>query len=200
MKADATFAKEVSRRRHEKHLSQAELSARIGCSQTAISYIERGKFESVSKEKLTALCQELGLAVPSSFFSNSVLGFCGNPDCPLGWREVVSGALTIQPAMFRIDPDEMRFCKACGRPLLTTCQEGACRATPQEGASFCTKCGTALVNVEKHQQLGDLEEYKERMNHRCKQFRAEGEKIEYIAPQPAKDPQHPATVKGSPCL
>src|SRR5690348_10972348 len=128
MKAEATFAAEVRRRRHEKHLSQADLAAKIDCSQAAVSYVEKGKLGSLSEPKLNALCQELGLTIPPGFTSNSALGFCGNPDCPLGWREVVNGNLTIQPAMYRIDANEMCFCKACGKPLLTTCQDVDCRA------------------------------------------------------------------------
>ncbi|MGA3268069.1 MAG: helix-turn-helix transcriptional regulator [Verrucomicrobiota bacterium] len=180
MKADQIFAAEVRKKRHEKHLSQTQLAARLGCSQAAICHVEKGKIGSLSEEKLDALCRELGVAIPSIVSSYSVLAFCGNPDCPLGRREVVNGILTVQPAMFRMETGEMRFCKACGKPLLTTCQEQGCNAPPQEGAGFCTKCGTALVKIEKHQRIGDLEEYKERMNRRCKEYREEGEKIEIL--------------------
>ncbi len=175
------FAREMRKRRHEKHFSQSELAARVGCSQSAISNVERGKLSSISEEKLIALCHELGLTAPPVVEGRWVLGFCGNPDCPLGWREVINGTLAIQPPMFRIEEDEMRFCKACGKPLLLTCQENACNTPPQEGASFCIKCGAALVKTEKHQQTGDLEEYKARMNNRSREYRAEGQKVEILS-------------------
>jgi transcriptional regulator with XRE-family HTH domain len=192
VKPDVVFAVEVRKRRQERHLSQSELSTRLGCSQTAISNVEKGKLGVLSETKLNALCEELGLTAPAAIFPRSVLAFCGNPDCPLGWREVVNGTLAIQPAMFRIETDDMRFCKACGKPLLTTCQEGGCIAPPQEGACFCTKCGAALVSIEKHQQIGDLEGYKERMNHRCKEFRREGDKVEILAPQCTSESKNPS--------
>jgi transcriptional regulator with XRE-family HTH domain len=182
MKAVSMFAAEVRKKRHEKHFSQSKLASRIGCSQTAISKIEKGDLSSLSEEKLSALCRELHVTVAPIVASRSVLAFCGNHDCPLGWREVVNGILVIQPAMFRIEAREMRFCKACGKPLLTACQEIKCSALPQEGASFCTKCGTPLVKIERHQQTGDLEEYKEIMNCRCKELRSEGEKVEVLMP------------------
>jgi hypothetical protein len=67
---------------------------------------------------------------------------------------------------------------------------------PQQGASFCTKCGTALVDTDKHQQLGDLEEYKVLMNNRCKEFQAAAERIEIIAPKPL-DPEPQLVIKQS---
>jgi transcriptional regulator with XRE-family HTH domain len=181
MNAHLMFGNDVRRKRHEKHVSQVELAQSVGCSQTAISKIEAGELDALSKEKLTLLCRELGLSFPGSPSEVLVLSFCGNSDCPLGWREVVNGKLIVLPGMFRLEPAMNQFCKACGTLLLSACQEIKCGAPAQEGAAFCIKCGTALVQIEKHQQSGDLEEYKERMNRRCRLYREESQRIEIIA-------------------
>lgn len=183
MKPNLIFGNEVRRRRHEKHVSQIELAQRIGCSQTAISRIEAGELEALSGEKLRNLCGELGLQAPEGSTGGLIVSYCGNPDCPLGWREVVNGKLSVQPAMFRIQPNTTRFCKACGSPLLVQCQDVACGASPEEGAAFCTACGTPLVQLEKHQVTGDLEEYKQRMNHRSREYREESRNAEILEPK-----------------
>lgn len=186
MKANLIFGNETRRRRHEKHFSQADLAERIGCSQTAISKIEAGELEALSGQKLKSLCHELGLQTPEGSTAGSILSYCGNPDCPLGWREVVNGKLSIQPVMFRIEADTSRFCKACGMPLLTQCQDVNCGAPPEEGAAFCTACGSPLVQLEKHHTAGDLEAYKQKMNHRCHEYRVESRNIEVLGSKEAE--------------
>lgn len=181
MKASVIFVTEARRKRHERHLSQKALADLIGCGQSAISQIEKGELNVLSPEKLKLFCKELGLSFPAAPIIAAVLSYCGNPDCPLGWRDVVNGNLVVQPIMFRIEGGAMRFCKACGQLLLATCQEPSCLAPPQEGSAFCINCGNMLVKIEKHQQIGDLEIYKEKMNLRHREYRIAFKTVEILA-------------------
>jgi len=180
VKANVMFANEARRKRHERHLTQKALADLIGCGQSAIAHIEKGELNVLSPVKLKLLCKELGLSFPTAPVIATALSFCGNSDCPLGWRDVVNGNLVIQPVMFRIEAEAMRFCKACGQLLLATCQEPSCLAEPQEGAAFCVNCGNALVKTERHQQMGDLEDYKERMNQHHREYRIAASAIEIL--------------------
>jgi DNA-binding XRE family transcriptional regulator len=180
VKANVIFANEVRRKRHDRHLTQTALAEQIECSQTAISNIERGDLNALSSEKLKVLCRKIGLNSPAVVNIVTVPSYCGNSDCPLGWTDVVNGNLVVQPAIFLVEKDATRFCKGCGQVLLTTCQEPSCSKPVLEGSAFCISCGSPLVKTEKHQQGGDLEEFKERMNQRHREHEAAIKSVEVL--------------------
>lgn len=166
------------------HLSQGDLAARIGCSQTAISQLEAGNLNVLSNQKLKMLCAELGLTLSSTHILENILCYCTNFDCPNAFRMVVNGKLAIQPAMYRIPVGGTRFCKGCGSPLAPTCLEPSCQAPPEEGSSFCTHCGTPLVKIDESRQSGDLHDLAERMNRYNRERLEMAKDIEMLSPNP----------------
>lgn len=135
----------VRQARLAKHLTQAQLAQRVGCTQSAISHFENGDFSALSQETLQKI-QTVISPDREAVASSDVLAFCPNPDCSVALTLVNQGSLAIRPAMYRITSKTVAVhCKICGSLLEYGCR--SCLTPLVDGALFCVGCGTALVEV-----------------------------------------------------
>ena len=131
-------------------MTQAALAARVGCTQSAVSMMESGRREAISKESLEKLAGILGVKLPdnaqdsppvSPVSAVGALIFCPNCNCPSNIPYLVGGEVFFMP---RGNVGHGRHCVLCGELLSTTCPE--CSAPISVAGGCCGSCGAAIVN------------------------------------------------------
>ncbi len=120
-------------------LTQAALAERVGCMQSAISMLENGRLEVLSRATLEKLGAELGLELPAEVASAGGGGLCPNGDCPSVLPYRVGGEWLGLPRGQR----EGRHCTLCGEVLVADC--GRCGTAVRRGAACCGHCGRPYV-------------------------------------------------------
>jgi len=133
--------------RRDLGLTQSQLAEKVGCTQAALSMFESGKPTKLSEEfvKKAAAVLEIDLAknpAPAvvsitAAFSEGVLGFCPDPECPSNFPYLVGGRL-----VYRSHLAAGKHCAHCGELLEKRCP--ACGAPLNEGAC-CAACGSGYV-------------------------------------------------------
>lgn len=137
----------LARARREKGLTQSALAQAVGCKQSAISMLESGQPEKLSREAVEKAAKLLGVALeapapePRPPALPAARGFCPNALCPSNVPYAVDGELLFWP---RLQPaaEAGSRCACCGELLETRCPH--CGAAAAEGAC-CTACGGARV-------------------------------------------------------
>ncbi len=137
--------------RRAKGLSQAALARTAGCTQSAVSMMELGRPDAVSREtlgKLAALL-DVPLAAPDEVPAPGVPPrgaagrvCCPRAECPSNVPLAAGNDILFWP---RRQPagHAGRYCAYCGEVLLAACPE--CGAPLGEGG-HCGACGAAYVN------------------------------------------------------
>lgn len=149
------FCRKIRDARRYAKLSQSELSAEVGCKQSALSMFEQGDGTKLNDEVVAKIAAKFGIEMPAaaaatgglkSFISARAAhtAFCPNPHCPTNRRYDVDGAAFVKPDRVAADPSGGRFCAMCGEVLETACP--SCGAPVNEGA-VCTFCGSAYVSL-----------------------------------------------------
>ncbi len=133
--------------RKDKGLTQSELAAQAGCTQSALSMMETGKVDAIARPTLEKVAEILGVPLgedaaakapsASCFPSGSC---CPNGDCPSNVPFVSGGELAFWPR--RQPTPSGRYCAYCGEVLEHTCRK--CGAPVTDGA-FCPQCGEPRV-------------------------------------------------------
>ena len=150
----------VRQLRLAKHLTQKQLAARVGCTQSAISHFENGDFSALSPETVERV--QAAISSDGEAAVSEVLSFCPNPDCAVALTLVNQGNLAIRPAMYRITSKTVAVhCKVCGALLECGCR--TCLTPLVDGAVFCVGCGAPLVQVPEALKGSDPEEHAELM-------------------------------------
>ncbi len=146
------LATAIQSARKELHLSQRELGAKVGCSQTAVSHVENGDQDAVSEDTLKRICKKLNLDL-ADFVGVTLtdnperLLFCPQATCPKNVPYLVNGKISFQPTVFLLERPDTVFCPGCGGALSERCNTGECGALVQVGAAFCMDCGAPFVDV-----------------------------------------------------
>lgn len=137
--------------RRAKGLSQAALARAAGCTQSAVSMMELGRPDAVSRETLRKIGALLDVAVGApdeasapeavpALSSGRVC--CPQAECPSNVPFAVNDAVVFwpwpQPA-----GSPRTYCAYCGEVLLAACP--ACGRPLGEGG-HCRDCGAAYVN------------------------------------------------------
>ncbi len=120
-------------------LTQAALAERVGCMQSAISMVENGRLEALSRATLEKIATELGFDLPADVVPEGVGGVCPNGDCP-SMLPVRVGDEWLGLARGQ---REGRFCTLCGELLLDTC--AGCGMPVHGGAACCGRCGRSYA-------------------------------------------------------
>ena len=145
------FGRQIRHKRKEMGWNQTRLATEIGCSQTAISFVEDGEMFKLGAETLSNLCKFLDIPFdPASMDAKSTLrrlAFCGTFDCPLSIPFVVHGRIAVKPLMFLHQGPEPPWCQWCGAKTLDGCPTSDCKSALVNGAVFCPGCGEPLVKV-----------------------------------------------------
>ena len=132
-------------------LTQSELAEKVGCKQSALSMLERGRFSAVSRETLAKIAEATGVelpagAVPAAALAAAALpagfAFCPNCDCLSNLPYFVGGELLLLPLG---SAGEGPHCAICGEILARSCP--ACGASARRGGGCCAACGAPLVPV-----------------------------------------------------
>lgn len=137
--------------RRAKGLSQAALAHEAGCAQSAVSMMELGRPDAVSRETLRKIGALLDVVVgdPAEAPSGGGEGVaetgrvcCPQAECPTNIPFAVNGAVIFQS---RPQPAGAtgRYCAVCGEVLVTSCP--GCNR-PLGAGGHCRDCGAAYVN------------------------------------------------------
>ena len=135
-------------------LSQSELSAEVGCKQSALSMFEQGDGTKLNDAVIGKLAKKFGVSLEvkspvskptgTCFTASASRGFCPNPKCPSNAAYVVDGRTFLRPDRAAADPAGGKYCALCGEVLEKRCPN--CGAPVHDGA-ICSFCGEPYVAV-----------------------------------------------------
>lgn len=133
-------------------LSQVTLAHEVGCQQSAISMMERGRRGALAQETLVAIARRLavdpppGAAQPEAAIAGTEFGaaFCPAYDCPSNIPVVVRGEVLLLPCGGLRAAGQGPHCRYCGEILESVCPRPECGRPVGRGAC-CTHCGSAYV-------------------------------------------------------
>ena len=138
--------KRLAAARRSMGIAQSALAREVGCAQAAVSMMENGKADAMSKETLLKIADVLHVEVDGDSVAtsnaNAIAGraYCPNGDCPSNVPFLVGSELAFWPSG---QPSSgSTHCAFCGEVLERACP--SCGAPVGEGA-FCGKCGARLV-------------------------------------------------------
>lgn len=148
---DRTWLSALRRGRLAAGLTQNELAEKVGCKQSALSMLERGRVSAVSRETLAKIAEAVGVALPEGAVPAAAavaaalplgFAFCPNFECLSNLPYFVGGELLLLPLGSAGDG---AHCAVCGEILARTCP--ACGAPVRRGGGCCGRCGAPLVAV-----------------------------------------------------
>ena len=135
-------------------LSQSELSAEVGCKQSALSMFEQGDGTKLNDAVIRKLAEKFGVSLEEKApvgeltgiraVASSSRGFCPNPKCPSNAAYEVDGRTLLRPDRSAADPAGGKFCALCGEILEKRCPN--CGASVHDGA-VCSFCGEPYVAI-----------------------------------------------------
>ncbi len=136
--------KRLASARRAQGIAQSALAKQAGCTQAAVSMMENGKVDALSRETIVKIAEILKVELDNSAapaVAVPVVGaaVCPNGDCPSNVPFAVGGQLVFWP---KSQPSGAKFCAFCGEVLEHACPN--CGAPIGEGA-FCRTCGSPLV-------------------------------------------------------
>jgi transcriptional regulator with XRE-family HTH domain len=132
--------------RRRKGLTQSQVADAIECKQSAISMLENGRRDALSRDKLSALAKLLDVDLSKSGAAPETAGlaYCPDPACPSNIPYVLRGQVVFHPTLVAVRRETPAHCALCGEVLETRCPNAECRSAPQPGA-FCGRCGSPYV-------------------------------------------------------
>lgn len=147
---DAIY-KELRKARIAAGLTQAALAGQVGCTQSAVSMMEAGRAEALSRESLEKLAKILNVTLPEasapapasqSQSSEAGLSVCQNFNCPTNLPYAVGGEFFFMPLG---TTGSGRHCVFCGELLARRCP--SCNAPITTLGGCCASCGAAIVTM-----------------------------------------------------
>ena len=137
--------KRLASARRAQGIPQSALAKQAGCAQAAVSMMENGKPDALSRETIAKIASILKVdldeeASSSSPASAAGLAVCPNGDCPSNVPFAVNGAVAFWPK--KQPSPGAKYCAYCGEVLEHACSN--CGAPIGEGA-FCQTCGAPHV-------------------------------------------------------
>lgn len=140
------FFQQLRAARRSQGISQSVLAAETGCTQSAVSMMEKGRMDALGRDKLVRIAERLGVALPKdagpAAADGPVSGFCPECDCPSNEPYLVGPHVFFRPIIRPASAAHGHHCPDCGEVLETACPH--CGRTIQEGAC-CRHCGTPYV-------------------------------------------------------
>lgn len=138
--------------RREKGLTQSALAERVGCKQSAISMLESGQPEKLSKENTEKLAKLLGVTLKTTNSEDSAAdrpgplasagsGYCPNAHCPSCVPYPLQDSVAFWPRLQSLSNG--RHCAYCGDLIETSCPE--CKTPVQIAGACCTVCGAVRI-------------------------------------------------------
>lgn len=141
------------RARRDRGLTQSDVAASIGATQSAVSMFESGRPDALADDKVMAMASLLGVRAEAASAPDQVAmpGACVRKYCPAhdcqSHVAYVSGSracLMVIP-VWAAAGDATR-CALCGEILESRCPHPDCSALVAPGA-FCVRCGTAYISA-----------------------------------------------------
>lgn len=136
--------------RRKAGLSQVELARRVECTQSAVSMMEKGRPDAMSRATLEKIAAQLGVQLPAEegvlavpppqVATSSAVRICPNSDCPSNLPYRVGAEVHFMPLAHRVAGTR---CPYCGEVLVGVCPE--CGEPVHAGEAICTKCGAEHV-------------------------------------------------------
>ena len=154
--------RELAKARRSKGLTQSELARLAECKQSAVSMMERGRGDALSRQKLAAVAEVLGVdaaryleeASPDEGVAAPTVagnsGICPVFDCPSNIPYIVNGRMLVLPRSGSAGSG--RHCAYCGELLERQCPE--CGAAVAAGRACCGECGEPYVAVPESPEAG----------------------------------------------
>lgn len=152
-KAESSFYTALRLARQAQNLTQGALAAEVGCKQSAISMLEKGKPDAVNRETLEKIATRLHVDLPPVFSKEStpisiparqdtaqVRTFCPDAQCLSNIPFALGERVLFFPRKRFLN--EGTRCPWCGELVESRCPE--CGAPVREGAC-CTACGASYV-------------------------------------------------------
>lgn len=141
--------KQLRKARIAAGLTQAALAGQVGCTQSAVSMMEAGRPEALSRESLEKLAKILNVTLPEAVdakplspTSGAGPAVCPGFNCPSNLPYAVGGEVFFMPLG---TAGSGRHCVLCGELLARRCPScGAPLSTP---GGCCAACGAAIVTM-----------------------------------------------------
>lgn len=133
--------------RRKAGMTQAGLAVAVGCAQSAVSMMEKGRTDALARDKLEEIARKLDVDLSAYSIeqkSRHVTGFafCPNYECPSNRAYLAGNDVFFWPEDgLMILPDAV-YCRYCGEVLVRNCC--VCGRPAAEGAC-CRHCGNAYI-------------------------------------------------------
>lgn len=139
------YCRQLARARRERGMTQSALALAVGCKQSAVSMLESGQPEKLSRESVEKIAKLLGVAWPAegggAVEAEGVTGYCPQPACPSNIPYAVQGELLFWPKLQPLARGGR--CAFCGELLESRCPH--CQAPVAAEGACCAACGGARV-------------------------------------------------------
>jgi len=137
-------------------MTQTHLAREVGCKQSAISMMERGRPTALKWESIRRIAEFLdvdlaGHEPPSCHVAavgREAARYCPVYDCPSNLPYCVGDELRFLPVSRDHASSPGNHCRYCGEVLETTCPNPDCGAAVTPNAACCPQCGTPYVSLE----------------------------------------------------
>ncbi len=133
--------------RRAQGISQTALAEESGCTQSAISMMEQGRHNALSKDKLARLAEilQVTVALDQTEPDQPQQGFCPNHYCPSVHLYAAGTEILLWPQLCLVSELHGRYCRYCGEVMETSCRQ--CKHAVAEGAC-CRHCGTPYISTD----------------------------------------------------
>lgn len=139
--------------RRERGLTQSDIAASIGATQSAVSMFESGRPDALADDKVLAMASLLGVSVEAAAQPDRaampgvcIRKYCPAHDCPSHVAYVSGSRACLMVIPVSAPAGESTRCALCGEVLESRCPHPDC-AAPVSAGAFCVRCGTAYISA-----------------------------------------------------
>jgi len=154
--ADTVLYRKLRDARRQQGVTQSQLAQVVGCKQSAISMMERGRPTAIKWESIKRIAEFLDVDLAGhepparhvAIVGRETARYCPVYDCPSNLPYCVGDELRFLPVSRDHASNPGSHCRYCGEVLETTCPNADCGAPVVPNAACCPLCGSSYIALD----------------------------------------------------